>query len=484
MTILDYYIMMSENAEINDIYYSTGDTQKEGRGKIFSFFNTNYRTLLKRTGNGYGGFGTGFVLLDEVVGKPYSEWDRYDKNNENKLKQHTVRMRKSELFSVDKGIYQRTKRGDVFERMLLANENELSDMDKRFLCYMLILTGYFSNIPNYIINRTKDAFKAFNMSGYSDSEILELQKDFINKNKNIDNVREMLQHDYAYLESFCFPYKDIDFNSLFKKSNDNDKQSLKNYVIQKLESKNTDCILSHKFVAGGNYTKTTLEESCMILTITKQLIDANIKSFEEFVDVTISSYGELYGCDANKIKSFIFSSDNISVFKVVYNRALSIPQEKMVYEENVREVSLDEHKKFDTTDENGLKESETFSAALKKLVKVNSGYKCIMDEIEQCKYFTAKESNQNYLEVHHFIPREFANDFEESIENKDNYIPLCPHCHRKIHLAVDAERKHMINYIYSIRKEALKKDNLIPENEKVEQKRFLDLLYEYYRIDR
>ena len=104
MTILDYYIMMSENAEVNDIYYSTGDTQKEGRGKIFSFFNTNYRTLLKRTGEGYGGFSTGFVLLDDVVGKPYSEWDRYDKNNENKLKQHTVRMRKSELFSVDKGI--------------------------------------------------------------------------------------------------------------------------------------------------------------------------------------------------------------------------------------------------------------------------------------------------------------------------------------------------------------------------------------------
>jgi len=60
-----------------------------------------------------------------------------------------------------------------------------------------------------------------------------------------------------------------------------------------------------------------------------------------------------------------------------------------------------------------------------------------------------------YLEAHHFIPREFRNDFSYSIEVLANYITLCPRCHRQIHLAVDRERKHLINALYEDRKNRL-----------------------------
>ena len=91
-----------------------------------------------------------------------------------------------------------------------------------------------------------------------------------------------------------------------------------------------------------------------------------------------------------------------------------------------------------------------------------------------CKYFTAKESNKNYLEIHHLIPREFANDFDYPIEIIENYIALCPNCHRKIHLAVDAERKHMINILFNQRKTSLEKHGLIVDKKQ---------LYKYYKID-
>ena len=91
-----------------------------------------------------------------------------------------------------------------------------------------------------------------------------------------------------------------------------------------------------------------------------------------------------------------------------------------------------------------------------------------------CKYFTAKENNHNYLEIHHLIPREFANDFDSPIEILDNYVALCPNCHRKIHLAVDKERLHMINTLYMDRKEKLLGHGLNIE---------LKELYRYYKID-
>lgn len=51
---------------------------------------------------------------------------------------------------------------------------------------------------------------------------------------------------------------------------------------------------------------------------------------------------------------------------------------------------------------------------------------------------------------------------------------LCPNCHRKIHLAVDSERKHMINLIYNARKGLLAKKELVVT---------LRDLYKYYKID-
>ena len=483
MTILDLYQSMSTNEEVNKIYYSTGDTQVNGLGKVFSFFNTNYRSLLKRQSNTYLGFGRGFIAISAVEGIRYSEWEKYEANNENVLKQHTVRMRKSELFSVTNGVYKKTKRGEVFGRMLEADGEKLSDSEKRLLCYLLILTGYFSNIKNYIINKTQDAFRAYGISGFSEDEILALQKDFILKSRSWQNNKDMLQHDYAYLESFCFQYKEIDFNKLFKTASDAEKDCLKKYVIAQIESDKCSCILSHKFVNGGNYTKSTMEDSCMILYVTKKLSQSNIRSFDEFIDKVIEIYSTIYICDCERVKNFVYDEENIGVFRVVYERVFSIEQDKKVYESDVRSISVDDHKKFDTTDEKGVEENDKFSSALKAVVKINSGYKCFMHDIERCKYFKSKESNENYLEIHHFIPREFANDFEESIENKDNYVPLCPNCHRKIHFAVDSERKHLITQIYTMRKEALKADRLIPESEKIDGKDFLDILFEYYRVE-
>ena len=113
---------------------------------------------------------------------------------------------------------------------------------------------------------------------------------------------------------------------------------------------------------------------------------------------------------------------------------------------------------------------------IKKQAKKQGNYSCALEKINNCRpiYFTAKSNNENYLEVHHFIPREFRNDFSYSVEVLANYITLCPRCHRQIHLAVDRERKHLINALHEERKDRL---------ELVGLKIDLSGIYEYYEID-
>ena len=482
MTILEYYKEMCLDENLNKIYYSTGDTQIEGKGKIFSIFNTNYRTLFGKEGDVYTGFGAGFNIIDRVAGKPYNEWEKYAKNDENRFKQHTVRMRKSDLFSVKNGIYNRTKRGDVFYRMMNTSEDTLSINDKRFLCYLLILSGHFNNTHNYIFERTKAVFNAFSKSGFSETEILKLQKQFLLNSIN-SNKYEVLKMDYTYLHSFCLQHNEIDFNNMFRIASENDKADLFNYVLKNLKDGNDKCILAHKYKNGGNYTVTMLQNSAMILYLTKNVLNKNYSTFDDFIYGLIGYYSDLYTINKSQVHCFIFSPENIGVFERIYNILFDINHDIAVLDSDVRCVSINDKGEFDTTDEEGAKKNDAFTEALKRLVKTNSDYKCILHNIENCTYFTAKESGKNYLEVHHFIPRAFSNDFENSIEIKDNYIPLCPKCHRKIHLAVDRERKNLINYIYDLRKDKLKEDGLIPNDEKVDNKNFIDILYEYYNID-
>ena len=146
----------------------------------------------------------------------------------------------------------------------------------------------------------------------------------------------------------------------------------------------------------------------------------------------------------------------------------------LMVEKDLSDIEIKELSLSDATDKEGAIALDIVSSSLKKLAKLNTGYKCVLEECEMCKYFTAKENNKNYLEIHHLIPREFANDFDAPIEILDNYIALCPNCHRKIHLAVDTERKHMINTLFNQRKDKLSEHGLSVD---------IKTLYNYYKID-
>mgnify|MGYP003311030595 CR=1 FL=1 len=113
-------------------------------------------------------------------------------------------------------------------------------------------------------------------------------------------------------------------------------------------------------------------------------------------------------------------------------------------------------------------------AILKRMTKDRAQHKCELEVLNTCKYFTSKEDNNNYLEIHHLIPWAFSNDFENSLEHIDNYVALCPSCHMLLHHGTDRERKQALTYLFNQRKDKLKSAGL---------EITLERLFEYYQIE-
>lgn len=72
-------------------------------------------------------------------------------------------------------------------------------------------------------------------------------------------------------------------------------------------------------------------------------------------------------------------------------------------------------------------------------------------------YFTSKTTGENYVKAHHLIPMQFQDQFENSLDVEANIISLCPLCHKKVHHATFDEKKLILEELYKIRKDRLKK---------------------------
>lgn len=69
--------------------------------------------------------------------------------------------------------------------------------------------------------------------------------------------------------------------------------------------------------------------------------------------------------------------------------------------------------------------------------------------------FISNRSHLNYVEAHHFVPLEFQDEFEFSLDVPENILALCPNCHRQFHHATAAFKKPLIERCYERRKELL-----------------------------
>lgn len=466
--LIEIYEKINSNSELYQKYTSTSSS---GLGKIFYFLSTNYRQILSQIGNKFGGFANGFEILENVESVPRMDWYKTKETSQEKEKQHTVNMRESEFFIFNKNCFRKTSKGEVFKKMY--NCNYLSYEEKRFLCYLLILPSYFNDTPSYIFSTTDSIFGEFLRRGFSEEYILSEMQKMISlfSNKKPKKI-EIFDMDYLYLDTFIFPGNNIDFLEYFANSSEEEVTNFKNYIKEKYNNDKQDDLILQKFKNGGVYTINTLFENCWMLYLTRKLMSEQIFTFDMFIEKSIEAYDYIFNINKNHIIKFIFESPMHSeVFLLLYYKLYNIEIEINSDDNSIK--SNQQVDIIDPTNMDGYKKYNQIIKSLKADVKNDYSYKCVFDNLEKCNYFLSKDDEKNYLEIHHFIPKGFYNNFDASIEIIENYVPLCANCHKKIHYAMDIERKHMIDFLFKLRKDKL-------HNKRI----YIDVhtIYKFYRI--
>jgi hypothetical protein len=103
-----------------------------------------------------------------------------------------------------------------------------------------------------------------------------------------------------------------------------------------------------------------------------------------------------------------------------------------------------------TFNNNGKKVYKTFKEKKVKSFAIHSYY-CSCHS-EEHYYFTSHSTKKRYVEGHHMIPMEYQNEYWNhnriNLDATINIVPLCPHCHQKIHKAVKFQRLDVIKKLF------------------------------------
>lgn len=464
MNILDYYSTQCNNNEWYDKYYKCGDNED---GSIFKCFSTNYRNL--------NSFKYYFNSFKNYIGIPRSQWDRKETTGQEKAKQYVVNLVQSFLYTALRNengnvTYQLTSRGNDFDKML---QYGFTEEEEKLLIFLFIVNSSFCYTPRYILKQSKYVWDSWIKRGLSADNLKNEIIKFISEQSKNNRVSNIFNYDIVWYLGF---FSDENFLKLYQIANDKEKEFLHEATIKayKLETKKD--VLAWKY-KSTNFQRPALLDTLMMLYVAYSIFDMTNETigFSDFYKRLINDFSKLISLDKEKVFNFI--EENNSVFSIIYANAISEEDDFSeryvpVYRPHVFTESVPKEK-IDTTSKEGVEKLEVVRQILKKLAKEKSNYKCALESLNNCKYFTSKEEERNYLEIHHFIPREFSCDFDDTIEFVENYIPLCPHCHRLLHKAVDRERQCLINYLYNQRIVELKNHNIDVT---------IETLYKYYRI--
>ena len=443
MKILDYYIERSKDSNWVMKYQSTSG---KNEGKVFQFTNTNFRTI-----NSYKSF---FYKFINYVGVDRRNWEKKIKTGQEIAKHHVVRMRQSKLFNSKNGIYFLTSKGESFKHML---EMQFSKNEEWLLIYFYLINSYFDLTPLYIKKRVDSLFDIFQKLGYSSTELMQVIENYFSK--KITRNKDLFSEDIFWLITF---HQDEDFISIFKNSTSEEIESLKQYIRVKEDLRDYNDLIVKKYKINGQYTVSTFNDELKIIYFTKLMIDSRARDLNSVSSFLIKKYENIYSVNYSKLYDFFNSEED--VFEIILNEFNGHIEEDIMsvdygFEIENEPMHISEDKIDDTSAKN-VKEIARVSSVLKRMAKERNSYRCELEILNDCRYFTSRDNDKNYLEVHHLIPREFSNEYEDSIEVIDNYVALCPHCHRLIHFGKDRERFSAIKYLHSLRAEDLSSKGL------------------------
>ncbi len=440
---------------------------KSASGRMFEYTNTNFRT--QKT------FIDVFPTFLEIENLPRDQWPRRGHGQE-KHKHHVINMIQSKLFRKDvDNLYSKTAKGQSYGEFIEAN---FEDAEKWLVNYLFLLNGYYTNRKNYIIYRVKEDLLGFLLSVDGITE--ELLVDSARKLLASESLGTALRSTFFYIHSF---YDDSDFLINYLRSPEEEREELAQYIESNLSTETFTCCVSKKYKPSGNFNHKMLIDETKVFLLTLLFVHSKSPNMGNLQEIFVENYNTAIApIDQALVSEYL--QNHKRVFEPIFAEILELEEieiaiadvvgvEDQPVEVEDRDIAEDY---IDETSEDGKQKIKAVYNLRKRQARAQSGYACALETMNNCRsvYFTAKANGKNYLELHHLIPREFRNNFSYSIEVLANYVTLCPRCHRQIHLAVDRERKPLINALFDDRKDRLKIVGLGLE---------LKDIYDYYKID-
>lgn len=163
----------------------------------------------------------------------------------------------------------------------------------------------------------------------------------------------------------------------------------------------------------------------------------------------------------NQLKNLCDFINDIEKGRYYYQPVATIEDSDIVeFDDHIQDIYDIYRKPEKAIDNNGQKRYKT-QKKIKDFVLKRAEYLCDCHNLKHF-YFESVEKH-NYVEAHHIIPMnrqaEYYLEHGINLDIIDNVIPLCPNCHKKIHLGSRNARLNILSEIFIKHNLTLKKIN-------------------------
>jgi 5-methylcytosine-specific restriction endonuclease McrA len=353
----------------------------------------------------------------------------YDTKRQNKHKQKFKRLELASLLfrNVENNTALNLLSEKLYEIILKYGEEYVV----AFLYIYLLFGRYFGIDAQPLVNIDK-IINSFDGDILSETKDLILNKNFNNKlflsavlyNPNCDTAYEMsykilsnkikhsdLEELYQYIEKDCSPLKTKIVNAGGKNNFVSDVFTIANYYI--------------------------FREACLENKEIDNLRDKKEKIINKYVDLLFDNEFNKY----LKIKN-----DGKPILEQILKELSKYMLEVIFYASGIKEE--DREAIFDKNTKRRFSIDQKQDIIKKYQDKCFFDYSGIQSDWHKDGYFLNKKQLR-YLEIHHIIKLEHSHLFKNDIDIKENMIPLCPNCHRKLHNAQDDTVKNLLIKIYN-----------------------------------
>ncbi len=436
---MDLYELINEIGETKEGYNRYFSSSKRASILFSSIFSTNTRTVIA-----YYDY---IEKFSENIGVERKKWVKLAKSNQEKSKQQVVPLTAAELIYKDEnGLYNYTEKSKILNYI---NEKDLTKFE-RLVVNSLFLCNYKSINLKSLIEEVEDFKQTMEMLDYKVDQIIEDSIIAIKESYNINKL-------FLYMVFFREGLEDLpNILSIIHNSSEKDIKNLDLIIEKEIKNKEYKSILSKRLRPNGNLSKTTIENMYIVLILILNINNSN-GDYEEIIINILKPFERIEGFSKEKIISYLKDNNVKNVLVKVLEDVNEDLEIKVSYKHN-------QTKQIDTTTKTSKISNEEIFYSLKRTILEKSNYTCKLDLLRNCKkqYFTSKSTSRTYLEVHHFLPRKYSAFIKSGVEFPENYIPLCPSCHRMIHMATDNERKVILNYILNSNQEI---NNILKDSE-------------------